>query len=281
MACRRPRGRRPVYRRNNANGGFTNGTSQIYNASATTGSTGYAGNVWPDVVADLRVDQGWGSAQVMGALHQVKTEIDTAATPGQDDIGWAAGAGLTLNLPMIGKGDTVSAQVTYSEGAMAYVGSGLGTGFKIGTGGTGSLGGLGGLTDATAVALGPVGDAVLTGAGTGSTSLEMTTGWSVVAGFQHNWNAQWKTSLYGTYGAISYNDAAKAAALVDDWSMWQVGSRTIWTPVANLDLSVDVMYNHINTAFDGLSLTTGSNVAVIEDKGWWQGMFRVQRNFYP
>jgi hypothetical protein len=117
----------------------------------------------------------------------------------------------------------------------------------------------------------------LLGGGTGSTSLDLTEGWSVVGGFQHNWNPQWKTSLYGTYGAITYSAAAKAelglVTALDDWSMWQVGSRTIWTPVPNLDLSVDVMYNHINTAFDG---TVGA-----EDKGWWQGMFRVQRNFYP
>ena len=119
---------------------------------------------------------------------------------------------------------------------------------------------------------GPVADAVLIGAGTGATSLDLTEGWSIVGGYQHNWNPQWKTSLYGTYGAISYSDAAKAAFAVDDWSMWQVGSRTIWTPVPNLDLSVDVMYNHINTAFTGVG---------VEDKGWWQGMFRVQRNFYP
>ena len=152
-------------------------------------------------MANLRVDQGWGSAQVMGAVHQVRTLIDTAATPGQDEVGWAVGAGVTFNLPMIGKGDTVSAQVTYGQGAMNYVGNGLGTGFAIGTG----------IPVLDGQPLGPVADAVLIDAATGSTSLELTTGWSVVAGFQHNWNAHWKTSLYGTYGAISYSDAAKAA----------------------------------------------------------------------
>ncbi len=33
--------------------------------------TGYGGMQVPDIVANLRVDQTWGSAQVMGALHQV------------------------------------------------------------------------------------------------------------------------------------------------------------------------------------------------------------------
>src|SRR4029079_11715258 len=26
---------------------------------------------WPDIVANLRVDQAWGAAQIMGAIHQV------------------------------------------------------------------------------------------------------------------------------------------------------------------------------------------------------------------
>jgi hypothetical protein len=34
-----------------------------------------------------------------------------------------------------------------------------------------------------------------------------------------------------------------------------------------------VMYNKVSTAF--------SDAPGFEDKGWWSGMFRVQRNFYP
>jgi hypothetical protein len=91
-----------------------------------------------------------------------------------------------------------------------------------------------------------------------------------VAGADHHWNAQWKTSLYGGFGDFSIGDSVLGDG---DWSFWQIGSRTVWTPVQNLDLSVDVLYNNIDTAFE----TPG----LIEDKGWWQGMFRVQRNFWP
>jgi hypothetical protein len=110
----------------------------------------------------------------------------------------------------------------------------------------------------------------------------LTEGWSVVAGYQHGWNRNWKTSLYGGYGAIHYNDVANAILSGSptgdaDWNFWQVGSRTVWTPVPNLDLSVDVLYNHIGTAFG----PRFALYAPAEDKGWWQGIFRVQRNFYP
>ena len=40
------------------------------NGGVTSGQ-GYGGWQVPDIVANLRVDQAWGNAQVMGALHQV------------------------------------------------------------------------------------------------------------------------------------------------------------------------------------------------------------------
>ncbi len=236
---------------------FGNGLSATISAEAEnvrrtfiSGGGGYAGRNMMDLVGNVRVDQAWGSAQIMGALHQVRTFAGIA----DDKWGYALGAGVTFNLPMISKGDTFSAQATWSEGALAYAGAGVGAGFAITYDGT--------------TAVGTSLDAVVVG-----TSLELTEAWSVVAGFQHVWNPKWKTSLYGTYGEVNFNSNAETVIGLADWSMWQVGSRTVWTPVQNLDLSVDIMYNHINTGFDA---TVG-----FDDKGWWQGMFRAQRNFYP
>ena len=44
---------------------------------------GYGGFQAPDFVANLRVDQAWGSAQIMGALHQVNSVYYTALGPAQ------------------------------------------------------------------------------------------------------------------------------------------------------------------------------------------------------
>jgi len=226
------------------------------------GVTSYGGVEVPDVTANLRVDQSWGSAQIMGALHQVNS-ITPAGLDGPDEIGWAVGAGVTFNLPMIGAGDTFSAQVTYAEGALNYVGSGLGAaatgvisnGLNISKG----------FPVVNERALGVVADAVRVAG-----NLELTTGWSVGAGFQHIWNPRWKTSIYGFYGEINY-DTANAL----DWSMWQIGTRTIWTPVTNLDLSVDLMYNSMEGASPAVTGIADNKV------GWFQGMVRAQRNFYP
>jgi hypothetical protein len=226
----------------------------------------------PEVVANLRVDQPWGSAQIMGALHEIKSQYygATPATghPG-DTWGWAIGAGLKFNLPMLAAGDSFAIEANYSEGALKYMGGGLGN-FGISQGASSGVG--------------YAADAVYGAAGT---SLELTTGWSVVAGFEHKWTPRWKTSLYGTYGEVDYSTTAEtllgsAPGTSHDWAYWQAGSRTVWTPVQNLDLSVDVMYNKLNSA----SSNAGTGIAVanpanLQDQDWWQAIFRVQRNFYP
>src|SRR5262245_12177903 len=78
----------------------------------------YGGFQAPDIVANVRVDQTWGSAQIMGALHQVNANYypSTIATfvPANghpdDKLGFAIGAGIRLNAPMIGQGDYLQAQ---------------------------------------------------------------------------------------------------------------------------------------------------------------------------
>jgi hypothetical protein len=230
------------------------------------GTTQYGNQQVPDVVGNLRIDQAWGSAQVMGAYHQL-TANSTASAAGaeMDGSGWAFGAGLKLNAPMLGKGDYAIAQFTVSEGATLYSGSGMGNGFALTS------------NNGATLHQGIASDAVITGNG-----LDKTKAWSITGGFEHHWNTQWKSSLYGAYGKLEYSDAASAvirpatAAVGSsaNWSYWQVGSRTVWTPVTNLDLSVDVMYNHLDTAW-----ATGTGT--YDDKNWVSGMFRAQRNFYP
>jgi len=235
-------------------------------------NTTYAGVSWPDAVANLRLDQAWGSAQIMGALHYVEALTPAAAplhTGSTDEIGWAIGAGIHLNLPFLGARDSFTAQVTYAEGAMHYVGSGIGAAGVVMSQG---------FPVVSSLAQTPAFDAVLTAPG----SLSMTTGWSLAAGIQHYWTPTLRTSLYGFYGELEYSAAASAAIPVAacatfscDWSMWQIGSRTVWNPVTNLDLSVDIMYNHVN------GVSGGGGPGVDSDIGWLQGMVRAQRNFYP
>jgi hypothetical protein len=70
------------------------------------------GTQMPNIAGNLRVDQAWGSAQIMGALHNVGARYNatlpadaTCATGGantnlcgypSNEWGWAVGAGMTL-----------------------------------------------------------------------------------------------------------------------------------------------------------------------------------------
>ncbi len=261
----------------------TDRRSTIVNPVLTTPTSGYGGRRWPDVVGNLRIDQAWGSAQVMGAIHDVYGVNTLATNTTASATGYAVGAGLKVNLPMLGKGDYMQGQVGYSKGATNY----LLTNSRLG-GPVFALGsGFGGTGVVTNTAVGYVADAVFTGVA-GTTAMDLTTGWQFSGGYEHNWMPGWKTSLFGNYGKLSYSTAASAAIATilgggtagsANFSVFQVGSRTVWTPVANLDLSVEVLYNKVNTGFAG---STGlATYGTYQDKGFWAGGFRAQRNFYP
>jgi len=76
-----------------------------------------------------------------------------------------------------------------------------------------------------------------------------------------------------------------------DWAAWQIGSRTIWNPVRNLDVGVEALYTDLSKSAFG-----GANVAFIPSNSGqaapgstftassthvWSGILRVQYNFYP
>ncbi len=98
---------------------------------------------------------------------------------------------------------TSSSQARLQRRCDLYVGLGVNGGFNLTN------------NDATSHAIGPAFDAVLTA----GNSLDKTKAWSVTGGFEHFWSPQWKTSLYGAYGKMTYSDAA-SAVLRRPWLSW-------------------------------------------------------------
>jgi Porin subfamily len=105
------------------------GTPSLVVGTSTV-DLGYGGLQVPDIVGNIRLDQTWGSAQIMGAAHEVNANYYGASTvsnglsetghPG-DRWGWVASAGLRLNFPMIAQGDYFQTQATYTQGATRYM----------------------------------------------------------------------------------------------------------------------------------------------------------------
>ena len=276
---------------------FLGGGSSSIGAGAFPGA--YGGFQAPDIVGNLRVDQAWGSAQIMGALHQVNATYyagSDAVTSGHpaDKLGFAIGAGIKLNAPMIGQGDYLQAQVNYAEGALRYI-------FQTPNSNWGKVSG-------SSVGFGVLTDAVVAGSfPTTATDLNLTTAWNVNVAYEHFWNPQWRTSLYGGYAAVSYSASGNGIVCValgngngstgggvatatpgcdSDWSTWWLGSRTQWNVTKDFYMGFDVLYAKLDSAStsNGLNtrnITSASGVTNVADTDNWQFRFRVHRDFYP
>lgn len=266
-------------------------TAIVGNTAATFGTaptTDYAGAHFPDVTANLRVDQAWGSAQVMGALHDVSAQYygaNAAMNSAHPDNKWgyALGAGIKLNIPGM-PGDVFWLQGNYAEGATSYTFNNAATIWNRFDGGT--------------VGYGWVTDAVF-GTAAANPNLDLTASWSVTGTYEHLWSKSLKTSLNAGYQAIEYSANANAMICANatvlgyglsncdnDFSAWFVGSRTEWAVVPNLNIGLDVAYTKLNTASAGtsvavLSTGAGNGTQSIGDVDIWSVAMRLQRNFYP
>jgi hypothetical protein len=136
------------------------------------------------------------------------------------------------------------------------------------------------------------------GGGVAGGGIELTESWSAYGSFQHFWTPALRTSIYGGVIAVDYNDTAnrlmcssQAADIANlagcnyDFKVYQVGSRTIWSPVQNLDLSIDVFYtkldqNHSTNYTIPATGAKSGGAYTMEDQDVWSAMFRAQRNFW-
>jgi hypothetical protein len=281
-------------------------TPGFFGAAAVVGDSAFSlngggnGFRFPDTVVNLRVDQAWGFMGVSGALHDSSgayfldpNNVNNGHPA--DKLGWAAAVGGQFNLQ---GGDALGANFCYSEGAAGFC-TNAGTLF--------------GYDASTSIGLGWISDGVFD---TG-TNVEQTKVWSALAYYQHIWNPKWRTSIYGGYVNIDYNGSATAIinshfsaagraacgivgggpttftfltptagnSCSPDWSFWSVGTRTQFNPVPQLDIGLDVLYTHNNTAYKGPAVTLASSarppVFLVDDQDVFSAFFRWQRNFYP
>jgi hypothetical protein len=277
----------------------------------------------PDIIANLRVDQSWGYAGISGALHQVAGGYFSNPTAGTDPcggfapcsalghppvkFGGAVAVGGDIYVPT-GPGDTFGVNAVFSDGAVDFATkgnrwqlySGNSAGFAWGV------------------------DGVFDNVGSDG-SVQLTQAWSINSGYEHHWNDQWKTSVYGGFAAVNYNSTATALinqhlsatpgrvagtavcgvpvegvvqpplnmsgagnTCSPDYSFWQVGTRTQYSPTPWLDLGVDTTYTRLNTAYRGSNVALtgngaqpGSATFSIDNQNVWTVMARAQINFLP
>ena len=137
------------------------------------------------------------------------------------------------------------------------------------------------------------------------------------AAFEHFWNPRWRTSLYGGYTRVWYDQDARniaaqhlpgAAGTIrvrhpgsrarvwpplninpgqnnncsPNFSFYQIGSRTQWNVTSNFYMGVDVTYTHLNTAYEGAAPgNPTASPTSIDNQNVWSGIFRMQHSFVP
>ena len=265
------------------NAGVVSTVSTGFTSTAAPGSLQRGLNM-PDIVGNVRVDQAWGGAQIMGAVHENSGQYVAGTTNAfvgaSNSYGYALGAGLKLLAPMIGAGDYFQTQFNYTVGAVSYINNSAGM-FSHYNGTTGY--GYGILTDNVLDATG---------------GNNQTTGWGVNAAYEHYWNKSWQTSVYGAYQSIQYNTAANAvlctlegvggvAACNNNFKMWNIGTRTQWNIDSQTAMGVDIVYQKLQSASSGMVANIAANgsqqagIRTFGDQGSWMGQFRIHRNFYP
>lgn len=225
-------------------------------------STG--GNSMPDVVVNLNVTQGWGSAQLSGAVHQIKSANGNTGINADTEYGFAGLAGVKLNLPMLAKGDVLWLQGVYAEGASGYLAAGTYGSFPninpIQTGG---------------IVLNAF-DAVAVPTGIGTAALKKTKGYSLTAAFLHYWTPTIRQTVYGSY--LNIDSATNPNPTVTDFKEYRVGSNLIWSPVSGLDIGVEVLYTKLDPKGRVPDINRGGDFTLASSDSV-SARLRIQRDF--
>ena len=276
------------------------------------------GNTWPDVVGQLRIDQAWGGFHIAGLLRNNHVAYGCAGQAGcseisgptpSDRLGGAVVSAIKINVPT-GVNDFVTFGGSYGLGNTSAT---FGPSNTVVTsfaqyGGSGSRYG--------SIAFAPMIDSIYntsaiaagnnpTGGILGPNGQQLTRSYGGWGQFEHGWNAQWRSSVFGGIGVIDYGNTANAILCSQyravagpgllsnfnttcnmDYRITYVGGRTTWAPVRDLLIGVEVIWSNHHSSNEGATYTQAAvnnfKPAVtyeVRDQNVFSGMFSVRRFF--
>jgi len=211
---------------------------------------------WPGLAANLRLDQSWGSIQIMGDV--IQNSASSVFTPGSaggsnnitlTQTGWAVGAGVKINLPMLAAGDVLYAQISYADGDLDELASQNTSAVTSAFGR--ELGGLMRFDRNLYVSPGVgMANCTATTLNSGCFKTEQTTGWAVAASFVHYWTPTVRQEFFGSYMSLTPGHVTRDT----DWtlgglssaSLYRLATHVIWSPVKNFDLGPEIAYVHLD-----------------------------------
>jgi hypothetical protein len=222
------------------------GTDGTYSGFYAT----YGGNRVPDVVANLNITQAWGDAQLSLAAHQNYDELGVVG----DKWGYAAQAGVTIKLPMLGDGNTISLVGGYTRGAVNYLLlSGLAADYLT--------------TSNTVVSVTPASSSVTYG------SLDQTTAWSINGGYLHVFTPSVSFAIDAGYADVDQAGANDFTAII-------ASSTLYWTPVSGLDIGLGLEYKSVDfSSATAAAYQANNSGTTLGDTRAWIGVLEVKRTF--
>jgi len=223
----------------------------------TNSSTAYGGQRAPDVVASLRWTQGWGSAQIMAAAHETRSDLVNNFDD-HSKWGYAIGAGVIVNLP---SGFSFALEGNYGRGAMSYVGLYDGNPFN------------------------DVLDADIFPINATSSSMELSDAWSVTGEIGYQFTPSLVGHIVASYasydapfGVVIGNNPGVIAST--DFDTWAVSANLAYTITKGLTLTGEVLYE--NRDYKNLSyINLAGFPAIAEgpDYDTWAVGMRLRRDF--
>ncbi|HEY8614110.1 MAG TPA: porin, partial [Roseomonas sp.] len=258
--------------------GVTSATTAAYPSSFER-----AGVVW---VGNVRYDQSWGSAQIMGAYQRGGNVAGgdnrlIYNSPGANDVfgtnesGWAIGAGLAINLPMLASGDRIEFQAVYHDRIVNLIGDPSINNPSVGAYITNPLGGP-------------------------SINFANGKGYSLLAQMRHYWLPSLRSQVYVSYtdrklhteadgfgidAPVFANGCGGFVCSGAKGTAFGIGKALVWSPTRNFDIGLELTYLRARWNEAALRSSTQQwvNYANDQQRGLTEDTFigkvRVQRNF--
>lgn len=211
----------------------------------------------PDGVLNVRWVQDWGVLHVAAAAGQFRfantacsAALSVTGVCTTNKTGWAVTGAANFKLPFLGKGDNIIFKGTYAEGALGYLGFVTNRGF-LGNGVAGF-----------------------------DNTVSTLRGYSFGSYFNHYFTPAVRGSVYGNYTTLSGGPGRNFGSNITLFREgWAIYGALAWTPVRNLEFSVEGFYQ--NASFDFFGANFGASSRILGNASDYNAgvSFRVERTF--
>ena len=256
-----------------------NDSRQATRANRLAGAPGVVNPTrMPNIVANLRLDQGWGTAFLAGVFVRNSFVTSAGVPVSVSKNGWAVSGGLMFNLPALAKGDKLYLHAAFSNGAISHIMPPYLNGDR--SDGRAMGGYMRNEENVTLFACGA------------TVCAESVKGWSIGAVLTHFWTPTIHSNFAVSYVSLTPGSVSRAT----DWytggglgkaSAWATSANLVWSPTKGFDIGLEVHYRAVRQSLAGTGVVTPYGSAALspltvgtqKNPNVFLTKIRVQRTF--